>query len=103
MLADLGQAMVPFAVAYVWLRLYDLATRGQLGALFALDLFSVMALLEFALVMVATFILLSDARRAVWITCSGQRCCSCSREASIDSTPISSRSARGPSGPTSRA
>jgi Ni/Fe-hydrogenase subunit HybB-like protein len=64
MLASLGGAMVPFAVAYVWLRLYDLVARGQLGALFALDLYSVMTLLEFALVMVATFILLGDARRA---------------------------------------
>ena len=41
--------MVPFAVAYVWLRLYDIATRGQLEALFAFDLYSVMALLEFEL------------------------------------------------------
>ena len=64
MLADLGQAMVPFAVAYVWLRIYDIAMRGELAALFAFDLYSAMALLEFALVMVATFILLSDTRRA---------------------------------------
>jgi Ni/Fe-hydrogenase subunit HybB-like protein len=64
MLAELGQAMVPLAVAYAGLRLYDLAMRGQIGALFALDLYSVMALLEFALVMVGAFILLSDARRA---------------------------------------
>jgi Ni/Fe-hydrogenase subunit HybB-like protein len=64
MLAELGQAMVPLAVAYAGLRLYDLAMRGQIGALFALDLYSVMALLEFALMMVGAFILLSDARRA---------------------------------------
>ena len=64
MLASLGGAMVPFAVAYVWLRIYDIAMRGELGALFAFDLYSVMALLEFALVMLATFIVLSDARRA---------------------------------------
>ena len=63
MLAGLGGAIVPFAVAYVWLRLYDLAARGQLAALFAFDLYSVMVLLEFALTVVAVFILLSDTRR----------------------------------------
>ncbi len=63
MLAGLGGAIVPFAVAYVWLRLYDLAMRGQLAALFAFDLYSIMALLEFALTAVAVFILLSDVRR----------------------------------------
>ena len=64
MLADLGQASVPFGVAYVWLRLYDLANRGQLGALFALDRYSVMALLEFGLIMAAVALLLGDRRRA---------------------------------------
>jgi Ni/Fe-hydrogenase subunit HybB-like protein len=63
MLAGIGGAIVPFAVAYVWLRVYDLAMRGQLGALFALDVYSVLTLLEFALVVVATFILLSESRR----------------------------------------
>jgi len=63
MLAGIGSAIVPFAVAYVCLRVYDLAMRGQLGALFALDVYSVLTLLEFALVVVATFILLSESRR----------------------------------------
>jgi Ni/Fe-hydrogenase subunit HybB-like protein len=63
MLAGIGGAIVPFAVAYVWLRVYDLAMRGQLGALFALDVYSVLTLLEFALVVVATSILLSESRR----------------------------------------
>ena len=63
MLAGLGGAMVPFLVAYVWLRLYDLVVRGQLSALFAFDRYSVMSLVEFSLFVVAGFILLSDARR----------------------------------------
>lgn len=63
MLAGLGAAIVPFSVAYVWLRLYDLAARGQLPALFAFDLYSVLVLLELALTVVAVFILLSDSRR----------------------------------------
>jgi len=63
MLAGLGTATLPFLVAYVWLRLYDLAARGQLGALFAFDRYSIMSLTEFALFLVAGFILLSDARR----------------------------------------
>jgi Ni/Fe-hydrogenase subunit HybB-like protein len=63
MLAGLGGAMVPVAVAYVWLRLYDLAARGQLAALFAFDLYSVLVLLEFALPVVAVFMLLVGERR----------------------------------------
>jgi len=63
MLAGIAGAMIPFAVAYVWLRLYDLAIRGQLGALFAFDIYSVLTLLEFALVILATSILLSESRR----------------------------------------
>jgi Ni/Fe-hydrogenase subunit HybB-like protein len=63
MLAGLGAAIVPFSVAYVWLRLYDIAARGQLPALFAFDLYSVLVLLELALTVVAVFILLSDSRR----------------------------------------
>ena len=63
MLAGLGRAIVPFGLAYLALRMVDLVLRGQLGALLAFDLFSVMALLEFALTGAAIFILLSDARR----------------------------------------
>ena len=63
MLASLSQAIVPLGTAYVGLRLLDIAGRGQLGALFAFDFYSVMTLLEFALVMAAIAFLLSDARR----------------------------------------
>ena len=63
MLAGLGKAIIPFAIAYLALRLIDLAVRGQIGALFALDLYSVMALIELALVVGATVILASVARR----------------------------------------
>jgi Ni/Fe-hydrogenase subunit HybB-like protein len=63
MLAGMGGAIVPFAIAYVGLRAYDLAMRGQLGALFAFDLYGIMALIELALVAVAVFILLDGARR----------------------------------------
>jgi Ni/Fe-hydrogenase subunit HybB-like protein len=63
MLAGLGKAIVPLMVACLALRLVDLAVRGQIGALFAFDLYSVMALLEFALFIAAIVILASDARR----------------------------------------
>lgn len=63
MLAGLARAIVPFGAAYLGLRLFDLIFRGQLGALFAFDLFSIMALLEFALTGAAIVILLSGARR----------------------------------------
>jgi Ni/Fe-hydrogenase subunit HybB-like protein len=63
MLAGLGGAIVPFLAAYVGLRLFDLAARGQLAALVALDRYSVMSLVEFALFAGAGFILLTDARR----------------------------------------
>ena len=63
MLADLARSIVPVTVIYVWLRAGDLAFRGQLGALFAFDRYSVMTLVEFGLFMWAGFILLSDARR----------------------------------------
>ncbi len=63
MLADLAKSIVPLTVIYVWLRAGDLAFRGQLGALFAFDRYSVMTLVEFGLFMWAGFILLSDARR----------------------------------------
>jgi Ni/Fe-hydrogenase subunit HybB-like protein len=63
MLGDLARSIVPLTVVYVWLRAGDLAFRGQLGALFAFDRYSVMTLVEFGLFMWAGFILLSDARR----------------------------------------
>jgi Ni/Fe-hydrogenase subunit HybB-like protein len=63
MLADLSQAIIPLGTGYVGLRLLDIAGRGQLAALFAFDFYSVMTLLEFALVMVAVALLLGDAQR----------------------------------------
>jgi Ni/Fe-hydrogenase subunit HybB-like protein len=63
MLASLSQAMVPLGTGYVLLRLLDIASRGQLPALFAFDFFSVMTLLELALVMAPVAMLLSEARR----------------------------------------
>jgi Ni/Fe-hydrogenase subunit HybB-like protein len=63
MLGDLARSILPLTIIYVWLRAGDLAYRGQLGALFAFDRYSVMTLVEFGLFMWAGFILLSDARR----------------------------------------
>ena len=63
MLADLSQAIVPLGTAYVILRLLDIAGRGQLAALFAFDFYSIMTLVEFALVMAAVALLLGDAQR----------------------------------------
>jgi len=63
MLSGLGGAMVPLIVVYVWLRVGDIAYRGQLASLFALDRYSVMTLVELGLFMYAGFMLLSDARR----------------------------------------
>jgi Ni/Fe-hydrogenase subunit HybB-like protein len=63
MLGDLARSILPLTMVYVWLRAGDLAFRGQLGALFAFDRYSIMTLVEFGLFMWAGFILLSDARR----------------------------------------
>src|SRR6185436_6048960 len=63
MLTGLSQAIVPLGTAYVGLRLLDLAGRGQLAALFAFDVYSIMTLLELALVVAAVGLLLGDARR----------------------------------------
>jgi Ni/Fe-hydrogenase subunit HybB-like protein len=63
MLAGLGKAIIPFAVLYLGLRAYDWIVRGQLGALFAFDLYSVMALLEVALTLTAVLLLVGEARR----------------------------------------
>ena len=63
MLASLSQAMVPLGTGYVLLRLIDLAGRGQLPALLAFDFYSVMALLELALFMLAIGLLLRDSDR----------------------------------------
>jgi Ni/Fe-hydrogenase subunit HybB-like protein len=63
MLSDLARSVLPLTMIYVWLRAGDLAYRGQLGALFAFDRYSIMVLVEFGLFMWAGFILLSDVRR----------------------------------------
>ena len=63
MLAELSQAIVPLGTVYVGLRLLDIAGRGQLSALFAFDVYSVLTLLELAMVVVAVGLLLGDARR----------------------------------------
>jgi len=63
MLAGLGRAIVPFIAAYLLLRLSDLVVRGQIGALVAFDLYSVMSLIEFALFIGAVVLLSSEARR----------------------------------------
>jgi Ni/Fe-hydrogenase subunit HybB-like protein len=63
MLAGLGRAIIPFAILYLVLRLGDLLVRGQLGALFAFDLYSVMALVELTLTVAAVLALAGPARR----------------------------------------
>ena len=63
MLAGLGRAIIPCTAIYLVLRIGDLAVRGQIGALFAFDLYSVMALVELALALGAGLMLVGDARR----------------------------------------
>ncbi|HVD93093.1 MAG TPA: Ni/Fe-hydrogenase cytochrome b subunit [Vicinamibacterales bacterium] len=63
MLAGLGRAIIPCTAIYLVLRIGDLAVRGQIGALFAFDLYSVMALVELSLALGAGLMLVGDARR----------------------------------------
>jgi len=63
MLAGLGFAMIPLLGAYLVLRLIDLAVRGQIGALFGFDLYSVMSLIELALFAAALAMVATDAQR----------------------------------------
>jgi Ni/Fe-hydrogenase subunit HybB-like protein len=63
MLAGLGRAIIPVALLYLALRVGDLIMRGQIGALFAFDLYSVMALVELALTAAAIVALAGPARR----------------------------------------
>jgi Ni/Fe-hydrogenase subunit HybB-like protein len=63
MLADLGRVMVPVFVLYLVLRIGDLVWRGQIGALFAFDVYSVFALIELALFVAPPFMLLTGAQR----------------------------------------
>jgi Ni/Fe-hydrogenase subunit HybB-like protein len=63
MLSGLSGAMVPIAFAYVALRVIDIIARGQLGALFAFDVFSVMTLLELALAVAPAIMLIDRTKR----------------------------------------
>lgn len=63
MLAGLAGVIVPIMSFYVILRLADIIWRGQLGALFAFDLYSVMTLLELVLFIVPIVMLMSRAKR----------------------------------------
>jgi Ni/Fe-hydrogenase subunit HybB-like protein len=63
MLAGLGFAMLPLLALYLGIRLIDLGVRGQFGALFAFDLYSVMSLIELALFAAAGVMLLTDRQR----------------------------------------
>ena len=63
MLAGLGKAMIPVISLYLALRLIDLAVRGQIGALFAFDFYSLMSLLEMALFAAGIVMLANEARR----------------------------------------
>ena len=62
MLSSIGFAMVPLLGTYLGIRLIDLIWRGQIGALFAFDHFSVMSLIELAM-FVAALVMLSTKRR----------------------------------------
>jgi Ni/Fe-hydrogenase subunit HybB-like protein len=63
MLAGLGFAMLPVLGLYLGIRLIDLGVRGQFGALFAFDHYSVMSLIELALFVTAGVLLATDRRR----------------------------------------
>jgi len=63
MLAGLSKGIIPFAFAYLALRLVDFAVRGQLPALFAFDFYSVMTLVELGLTAAAALLLVGEARR----------------------------------------
>ncbi len=66
MLAGLAAIVMPILVVFAAVRFVDMAARGRLGLLFAFDLRSVLALLEFGLVIVAAAMLFrpADRRRA---------------------------------------
>jgi Ni/Fe-hydrogenase subunit HybB-like protein len=63
MLAGLSQAIVPLGTLYVAMRLLDIAGRGQLAALFAFDLYSVLTIVELLLVVGAVGMLLGETQR----------------------------------------
>jgi Ni/Fe-hydrogenase subunit HybB-like protein len=63
MLARLGGVTVQVLALFLLIRLTDLIVRGQLAALFRFDLYSIMSLIEWALVIPAVFLLRSETRR----------------------------------------
>ena len=64
MLASLARVIVPIQLAVVVVRLGDLWWRGDLGLLFAGDVRSVLAVIEFAFFLAPAAMLLSPAARA---------------------------------------
>lgn len=64
MLAGLGRAILPVLGLYLVLRLGDLVWRGQLGALFAFDRYSVLSLIELGLFIAAPLMLATERQRA---------------------------------------
>jgi Ni/Fe-hydrogenase subunit HybB-like protein len=63
MLGNIGFAMVPLLGFYLAVRLIDIAVRGQLGALFSFDLYSIMSLIELAMFGAALVMLSTKERR----------------------------------------
>jgi Ni/Fe-hydrogenase subunit HybB-like protein len=63
MLASLAAAIVPLQILVVLLRLADLAERGMITRLFAGDVRSMMAIIEFALFLIPAGMLLNARRR----------------------------------------
>lgn len=63
LLAGLARAMLPVLAVYLGLRIVDLALRRQFEALFAMDVYGTMSLVELVLFAVAGFLLSSDSRR----------------------------------------
>jgi Ni/Fe-hydrogenase subunit HybB-like protein len=63
MLASLAAAIVPVQLAFVVIRLVDLAWRGDIGRLFAGDVRAIMALVEFVLFLAPVAMLISPASR----------------------------------------
>ncbi|MGE3276449.1 MAG: NrfD/PsrC family molybdoenzyme membrane anchor subunit [Vicinamibacterales bacterium] len=62
-LAGVGRYVAFVGVAYVVLRVGDLAWRGQLAALFAFDKYSILSLLELGLFVAGPLMLATDAQR----------------------------------------
>lgn len=63
MLAGLGSAMAWVLGAYLAARIVDLVVRGQLGALFAFDHYSILVLTEMTLTALAVVMMSSDSAR----------------------------------------